>query len=159
MHTENNEIFVRNADGEKDTKAIIVAQNKIAYQPKISVVVPVYNAEKYIKESLDSIVNQTLKEIEIICVNDGSTDSSLQILKQYATKDNRITILSQPNSRLGATRNAGITVAKGQYITFLDADDFFELNMLEKSYEKARLTNSDIVVWRAKEYNNVTKQF
>jgi len=158
MYTENDEIYVRNADGEKNTKAAVVVQNKITYQPKISVIVPVYNAEKYLKESLDSIVNQTLKEIEIICVNDGSTDSSLQILKQYAAKDNRITILSQPNSRLGATRNAGITVAKGKYITFLDADDFFELNMLEKGYEKADATNSDIVMWRAKEYNNVTKQ-
>ena len=159
MDKENNQIVVINADGEKATKATIIVQNKITYKPKISVVVPVYNAEKYIKYSLDSIVNQTLKEIEIICVNDGSTDSSLQILKQYAKKDNRITILSQQNSRLGATRNAGITVAKGQYITFLDADDFFELNMLERSYEKGRLTNSDIVTWRAKEYNNVTKQF
>lgn len=83
----------------------------------------------------------------------------MQILKQYATKDNRITILSQPNSRLGTTRNAGTTLATDQYITFLDADDFFELNMLEKSYEKARLTNSDIVVWRVKEYNNIAKQF
>ena len=132
MYTENREIFVRNADGEKDTKATIIVQNKITYQPKISVVVPVYNAEEYLKESLDSIVNQTLKDIEIICVNDGSTDSSLQILQQYAAKDNRITILSQPNSRLGATRNAGITVAKGKYITFLDADDFFELTMESK---------------------------
>ena len=159
MSAENKVICVKNADGEKDTKAIVVVQNKIAYKPKISVVVPVYNAEEYIKESLDSIINQTLKEIEIICVNDGSTDNSLQILKQYAAKDNRITILSQQNFRLGATRNAGITVAKGKYITFLDADDFFELNMLKKGYEKAVATNSDIVTWRAKEYNNVSKQF
>lgn len=158
MPSENNEVLVRNAEGEKDTKAIVVAQNKVEYQPKISVVVPVYNAEEHIKESLDSIVNQTLKEIEIICVDDGSTDNSLQILKQYAAKDNRITVLSQPNYRSGAARNAGITVAKGKYITFLDSDDFFKPDMLEKSYKKAWLTKSDITVWRAKEYNDVTKQ-
>ena len=87
--------------------------------PKISVIVPVYNVEKYLSECLDSIINQTLKDIEIICVNDGSTDNSLSILKEYASKDNRIKIIDKENEGLGYTRKVGLDNATGDYILFV----------------------------------------
>ena len=98
--------------------------------PKISVIIPVYNAEKYLRVCLDSVVNQTLEDIEIICVNDGSTDKSSNILKEYAEKDGRIIILTQKNQGAAIARNKGISVAKGEYLSLLDCDDFFELDML-----------------------------
>lgn len=115
-------------------------------EPKVSVIVPVYNAEKYLRQCLDSIVNQTLGDIEIICVDDGSTDGSLSILKEYAEKDERIFILQQPNLRAGVARNNGLKIAKGKYLSFLDSDDFFELDMLEKMYNKIEEDKSDIVI-------------
>ena len=99
--------------------------------PKISVIIPVYNAEKYLRECLDSITNQTFKDIEIICVNDGSTDSSLQILNEYAQKDNRIIVISQDNQGLSAARNTGIANATGEYISFVDSDDYVSENLYE----------------------------
>ena len=139
-------ITVKNAEGDADTTATILVQNKINYAPKVSVIIPVYNVEKYLRECLDSVCNQTLKEIEIICVDDGSTDSSLEILKEYAKKDNRITVMAQENLHAGVARNAGLAVAKGEYLSFLDSDDFFELNMLEEMYNKGTKNKSDIVV-------------
>lgn len=90
---------------------------------KISVIIPVYNTEKYLKECLNSVINQSLKEIEIICIDDGSTDNSLKILREYEQKDNRIIVLQQNNSGSGVARNAGIKKGNGKYISFLDADD------------------------------------
>ena len=146
--TNNNvEITVQNAETEPDTKATILVQNQIDYEPKVSVIIPVYNVEEYLRQCLDSVINQTLKEIEIICVDDGSTDSSLEILKEYAAKDHRITLIIQQNLHAGVARNAGLTVAKGEYLSFLDSDDFFELNMLEETYNKAIKDNSDIVIF------------
>ena len=92
---------------------------------KVSVIIPVFNVEKYINECVDSVINQTLTDIEIICVNDGSTDNSLNLLKQIP--DPRIKIISQENKGLAAARNEGMKHAKGEYITFLDADDFHSL--------------------------------
>ena len=143
----NKFITVKNAEGDPDTTAEIVIQNKINYEPKVSVIIPVYNVEQYLRECLDSVVNQTLKEIEIICVDDGSTDSSLEILKEYAEKDNRITVMKQTNLHAGVARNAGLAVARGEYLSFLDSDDWFELNMLEESYKKACEQNADIVIF------------
>ncbi|ULO03514.1 glycosyltransferase [Campylobacter sp. RM12651] len=116
-------IVVKNAEGDPDTKATILIKNKIDYIPKVSVIIPVYNTEKYLRECLDSVINQSLKEIEIICVDDGSTDNSLEILKEYAAKDNRITVLAQENLYAGVARNAGMMVASGEYYHFLDSDD------------------------------------
>ena len=82
---------------------------------KVSVIVPVYNVEKYLKDCLDSVVNQTLEDIEIICVNDGSTDNSLAILEEYAEKDSRIKIITQENKGLGGARNTGLYHANGEY--------------------------------------------
>lgn len=141
-------IAVKNFDGEPDTTAKIIVQNKIDYTPKVSVIIPVYNAEKYLRKSLNSVLKQTLNDIEIICVDDGSTDKSLNILKAAAAKDKRITIIQQANLYAGVARNAGMAVAKGEYLSFLDADDYFEPDMLEKSYQKAKEDSSDVVIFR-----------
>ncbi|MBP5398947.1 MAG: glycosyltransferase [Alphaproteobacteria bacterium] len=142
-------INVKNTKGCPKTVAEIIVCNKIDYIPKVSVITPVYNVEQYLHESLNSIVNQTLREIEIICIDDGSTDNSFEILKEYAAKDNRITILKQKNFHAGVARNAGITVAKGEYLIFLDADDTFEPNMLDEMIKIATKDNSDIVMCNA----------
>lgn len=92
---------------------------------KISIIIPVYNVEKYIEECLISVLNQTMKEIEIICINDGSTDNSLKILNNYKNKNENIRIVNQENSGLSNARNVGLSLAKGEYIFFLDSDDFF----------------------------------
>ncbi len=116
--------------------------------PKISVIIPVYNVEQYLNRCLDSIVNQTLKEIEIICVNDGSTDNSLSILKEYASKDNRIKIIDKENEGLGYTRKVGLDNATGKYILFCDSDDYYsELTAFEKLFNYAIKINSDITAF------------
>ena len=97
---------------------------------KVSVIIPVYNSEKYIGTCLDSIINQTLQEIEIICVNDGSTDRTSEILQFYREKDSRIKIIEQENAGAGAARNYGLRNSSGEYLSFLDADDFFENDMM-----------------------------
>lgn len=98
----------------------------------VSVVIPVYNVEKYIKECLDSIVNQTYKDLQIILVDDGSTDSSGKICDEYAQKDNRITVVHQKNAGAGAAKNTGLEHVKGKYLSIIDSDDFIELDMYEK---------------------------
>ena len=112
--------------------------------PKVSLVVAVYNLEKYIVECLESIINQTFKDVEIICVNDGSKDNSLGILEEYAKKDSRIKIITQINQGSGAARNTGLAAASGDYIQFLDGDDYFEPDMIEKLYNLAKSCNADI---------------
>lgn len=125
-------------------------------QPLVSVIIPVYNTEKYLRQCLDSIINQTLKDIEIICIDDGSTDNSLNVLNEYKEKDNRITVLTQQNKYAGVARNAGLSIAKGKYLSFLDSDDFFELNMLEEMYNRAEIDNSDIVMCVFYDYDTKT---
>lgn len=124
----------------------------------VSVIVPIYNAQEYLVECIETIVNQTLTEIEIIFINDGSTDNSLDILNKYAKQDNRITIINQENAGAGASRNSGLKIARGKYLSFLDADDFFEPDMLKKAYQKAENTNAEICIFRSKSYDNNTKQ-
>ena len=102
---------------------------------KVSVIIPVYNVEKYLRECIDSILNQTLHELELICVDDGSTDGSLEILQAYEKKDNRVTVLTQHNQGAGAARNKGLQIAKGEYLSFLDADDFLHRVCLKKRIE------------------------
>lgn len=114
--------------------------------PKVSVIVPVYNVEKYIDRCLESLVNQTLKDIEIIIVNDGSTDNSIKIVEEYKKKyKNKIIYLEKENGGLSDARNYGIPYAKGEYIAFLDSDDYVDRKMYEKLYNKAIENNSDIV--------------
>ena len=114
----------------------------------ISVIIPVYNVEEYLKDCLDSICNQSFKNIEIICVNDGSTDNSANILDEYASKDDRIKVLSQANQGLAASRNNGLVEAKGNYIYFIDSDDYLELDALEKLYNNAVTNDSDVVLFK-----------
>ena len=121
-------------------------------QPKVSVIVPIYNAEKYLRECLDSVVNQTLRDIEIICVNDGSTDYSLGVLKDYEKKDDRIRVFSQENAGAGIARNHGLKHAKGEYVSFVDSDDWLELDALEKTYQNAKVNDSDLVFFNAIEH-------
>lgn len=92
--------------------------------PSVSVIIPVYNIEKFLSACLDSVCSQTLKDIEIICVDDGSTDSSLAILHRYKKQDERVIVLTQQNQGAGAARNYGLSIAKGEYLAFLDSDDF-----------------------------------
>jgi glycosyltransferase involved in cell wall biosynthesis len=101
--------------------------------PKISVIIPVYNTEKYLRQCLDSVVNQTLKDIEIICINDGSTDNSLQILNEYANRDSRFIILQQKNAGSAIARNSGLRIVRGKYFAFIDADDFYPTNEVLQS--------------------------
>ena len=122
---------------------------------KISVIIPVYNVEKYLAECLDSVANQTLKDIEIICVNDGSTDNSLLILKEYASKDSRIKIIDKENEGLGYTRKAGLKIASGNYILFLDSDDKYNSNhSLEYLYDAIRKHDADILIFCISNYQN-----
>ena len=109
-----------------------------------SIIIPVYNAEEYLSQCINSVINQTLKEIEIICVDDGSEDNSLAILEKFSQLDSRIVVKHQSNSGAGAARNCGLKFAKGKYLTFLDADDFFEAQMIEDCVEKMDKDNSDI---------------
>lgn len=113
--------------------------------PKISVIIPVYNYENYIEETIRSVETQSLQELEIICVNDGSADKSLERILDCAQKDRRITVLSQINKGQSVARNAGITEARGQYIHFLDSDDLLELPALEELYETASSRNLDVL--------------
>lgn len=114
--------------------------------PKVSIIVPVYNVEKYLRKCIDSLVNQTLNDIEIICINDGSTDKSLKILKEYKNKDSRIILLNQENSGQSVARNRGIEIAKGEYLGFVDPDDWIDLDYYEKLYNAASTNDTDIAV-------------
>ena len=115
--------------------------------PKVSVIVPVHNAEKYLEQCLNSILGQTLKDIEVICVNDKSTDGSAAILDSYAANEPRLRVLQSPGLEAGGARNIGLESAQGKYLSFLDADDFFEPDMLESAVAKAEEDQSDIVVY------------
>ena len=113
--------------------------------PKISIVLPIYGVEQYLRKCLDSILSQTLKDIEIICIDDGSKDKCPQIIDQYAQKDSRIVAIHQANSGYGSAVNHGIEVATGKYIGIIDPDDWIEADMYEKLYQKAVQTGVDIV--------------
>ncbi len=113
---------------------------------KVSVIVPIYNVENYLKACLESLVNQTLKEIEIICINDGSTDKSFGILKEYQKKDKRIKVINQKNQGRSAARNAGLKEVKSDYVMFCDADDRFSLTACEDMVRAIEKNNVDVVV-------------
>jgi len=115
--------------------------------PKVSVIIPVYNSEKYLRECLDSVVNQSLREIEIICIDDGSTDKSVDILEEYRKIDKRILIIKQNHLYAGVARNTGIKIAKGKYLFFMDSDDLCDKDLLLKSVFRAEDTGSEIVAF------------
>ncbi len=127
------------------------------YEPKISVIVPVYNAAEFLPECLDSLINQTLTDIEIICVNDGSTDNSLDILNAYAQKDTRIKVLSQENQGQAVARNTAMAEATGTYIQNVDADDYLEPNACELLYTYARFYALDMLSFSGIEFNHKTR--
>nr|WP_288248025.1 glycosyltransferase [uncultured Romboutsia sp.] len=126
--------------------------------PKVSIIVPIYNSEKYMSKCIESILNQTLSEIEIILVNDGSTDNSRKIIENYAKKDNRIKVIHQQNSGPSVARNKGIRIAKGKYIGFVDSDDYIEPNMYEELYNNANNKNIEVAMCSYNEkhlYNDI----
>ena len=114
-------------------------------QPSVSILVPCYNVEKYLNQCLDSIVNQTLKDIEIICINDGSTDSTLDIIKSYADKDKRVKIIDKPNEGYGKSMNRGLDAATGEYVGIVESDDWVDTDMFKKLYDIASKNDADIV--------------
>jgi glycosyltransferase EpsH len=113
---------------------------------KVTVIIPNYNGETYLRECLDSVLSQTLTEIEVICVDDGSTDASLAILAEYAAFDKRFKVVKGAHKGGGAARNLGIKQGKGEYLSFLDSDDYMEPTMLEQMYEKATAAHADVCV-------------
>lgn len=115
--------------------------------PKISVVIPIYNVQKYLSRCLESVVNQTLMDIEILCVNDGTKDNSIEIVRQYMEYDDRIILINKENGGLSSARNAGLTQASGKYIMFLDSDDFLCENACERLYIEYLETDADIIVF------------
>ena len=125
-------------------------------KPRISVIVPVYNVEKYLRQCLDSIVGQTLDDIEIVVLNDGSTDGSLAIINEYAAKDERIQVIDKPNEGYGKTMNRGIEAATGEYIGIVESDDWIEPNMYETLYSIAKSHNVDVVKSRFITFDDTT---
>lgn len=131
----------------------------VMMNPSVSVVVPVYNVEMYLKECLDSLINQTFKDIEIICVNDGSTDNSLNILNEYASRDERIKVFSKENSGPGSTRNYGIDNAQGEYLLFVDSDDWLDLDAIKILYETSKSQDLDLLIFLAEDYDDLQDKF
>lgn len=125
---------------------------------KISVIIPVYNTGDYLKECIDSVLNQALTDIEVICINDGSTDNSLEILKNYQKTDSRIKVIDQNNIGLGATRNVGLDISQGEYILFLDSDDYLDSNSLDYLYNTSKDKDLDILMFKIANFNNKTKK-
>lgn len=115
-------------------------------EPKVSVIVPVYNCEKYIERCMDSLINQTLADIEIIVIDDESKDTTFEILKEYEKKDKRIKLMTKKNSGVSSSRNKGMEIATGKYIAFVDGDDWIDLDCLEKMYEVAEKNQTDITI-------------
>jgi glycosyltransferase involved in cell wall biosynthesis len=118
--------------------------------PRVTVIIPAYNAGPYLADCLDSLLGQTLADIEVICVDDGSTDDSLATMKSYAQADSRVKVLHQENAGAGAARNAGLAVAEGEYLSFVDADDFFEPTMLEDVYGRCTTDDADVCLFKAR---------
>ena len=122
----------------------------------VSIIIPVYNVQKYLSACLDSVARQTIKSKEIIVINDGSTDRCYEILTEYKKKYPEMIIINQKNRGISETRNAGLKAARGEYIAFVDSDDFIELNMFEKMYEAAKRENADIVICNYILYNEMS---
>lgn len=126
---------------------------------RVSVIMPVYNAAKYLRICLDTILNQTLSQIEVICVNDGSTDESLQILEEYQKRDKRVIIVNQENSGAGAARNNGIAHARGEYLLFLDADDTFFPELCNLTYYQSKRNKAQVCLFPAERHDMQTGKF
>lgn len=125
-------------------------------KPEISVLVPCFNVEKYLKQCLDSILSQTFTDMEVICLNDGSTDNTPDILREYAVQDERVTVVNKPNSGYGATMNIGIEKASGKYVAIIESDDWVEPEMLAKLHEAAVRESLDVARCLYVERNDIT---
>lgn len=126
----------------------------------VSVIIPIYNVEKYVDECLSSVINQTFKNIEIICIDDCSTDSSMDIVEKYADNDNRIKIIrNKQNMGQGISRNKAIDIARGKYILFVDSDDWMDADTIEYIYEKAKNDDLDLLLFKSKVFNDYTQKY
>ena len=132
-----------------------IIKDSAANNPTISVLVPCYNVEKYLRQCLDSIINQTFEDLEIICLNDGSKDGTLDIITEYAARDRRFIVVDKPNSGYGATMNIGLDIAKGKYIGIVESDDFIEPDMFRRLYDTAEKYNLDLTRCLNREINEV----
>ncbi len=139
-------LFTSKIQKEQKEQKPALQEVKYEVKPKVSVILPVYNVGKYLRQSLDSLINQTLKEIEIICIDDGSTDDSYEILEEYKSKDNRIKVIHKENKGTGAARNDGLRLASGECIGFVDPDDWVKPNMYERLYSLIKEKNLDIAM-------------
>lgn len=128
------------------------------HQPKASVVIPCYNAEQYLAETLDSVLSQTLADLEVVCVDNNSTDGTAKILQRYAERDERIRVLSEPEAGEGPARDAGLQAARGEWLYFLDSDDLMCPPLLERAIARAEEVSADIVVFRTMSLNAVTHE-
>ena len=137
--------YIKGLTFRENIKKVYVSNISKQEKPKVSIIIPIYNHEKYLRECLDSVVNQTMNDIEIICINDGSTDGSLDILKKYAAQDDRIKVIDKENTGVGPSRNVGLECVSGEYVMFLDSDDILRNNACEVAYEKIKESNSDIL--------------
>lgn len=130
--------------------------------PKISIIMPVYNSEKFLREAIDSILNQSYKDFELILVNDGSTDKSSDICDEYSKIDSRIHVINQVNGGISNARNSGLKVAKGEFIVFSDNDDIFSVDLLKENIHLAEKHNADLVKYGVTYYeindSNETKK-
>ena len=125
---------------------------------KISIIIPVYNVEKYLETCLESVTNQTMSELEIICVNDGSTDRSPEILEEFAKKDGRIKIITKENGGIASARNKALDHVTGDYIGFVDSDDWIEPHMYETMYKNAEKHESDMVMCSAHRFDEINQE-
>ena len=126
--------------------------------PLVSIVIPVYNVEKYLRKCLDSVLAQTYTNIEVICINDGSPDGSGFILREYAKNDKRINLIEIENQGLSGARNVGIANCKGDYVMFLDSDDWVDINTIDDAINGVKKNKTDVVLWNyVKEYSNLSK--
>ena len=126
--------------------------------PKVSVIIPIYNAEKYLIECINSVTTQSLKDIEIICINDGSSDDSQLIIEAFCEIDRRVYFFNQKNKGAGAARNRGIEFANGEYVYFMDADDYLEKNTLEETYNLAVEKEVDFLMFKISNFYDDTKE-
>jgi glycosyltransferase involved in cell wall biosynthesis len=130
-------------------------KNEPTERPLVSIIVPIYNTEEYLEECLDCLVNQTLQNIEIICINDATEDNSMEIVQKFAKNSNKIKIIeNEVNKGLSATRNIGIGSVNGEYISFFDSDDIIEKTAFEKLYNEAKEHDQDVIVYNIKRFND-----
>lgn len=153
--TQNEQLQVLSNNGNNQLQILSKDDNeKHQVLPQISVVMPVYNGEKYLRESIESVLNSTFKNLELICVNDGSKDNSLEILKEYSEKDPRLVFISQENHGESVTRQNGLNLARGEYVAFIDQDDKIDPKAYETAYNYIHDTEADIICFGWKNFSD-----